>query len=171
MIERIKKFFRACTAKVTDTDILYVKKHLSEKARTLFFNMSVADQYHALHVAYTAAEIVKSNNTPCNIELLCRVSLLHDIGRVKGSMNVFEKSIAVLFFAFFPVTAKKMSLTTTGWLTGILHTYVFHPKIGAAMLESIDMHQEASIICRHHESKTPKDSTELNILRIADSKN
>ena len=169
MAGRVYQFYRAVTASLTEADRQYVEKYLPENAQKLFFNMSTADQYHALHVAYTALEIAESDK--CDSDLLRRSALLHDIGRVNGSMNVWEKSIAVIVVGFFPDFARKLAQKNNGWLSGLLHIYFCHPQIGAKMLHEIGMDKEAEIVSRHHDKVVPEDNIELRILQQADSEN
>ena len=169
MAGRLYQFYRAVTASLTEQDRQYVEKYLPAEAQKLFWNMSTADRYHALHVAYTAIEIAKSEK--CDSDLLRRSALLHDVGRTDGSMNVWEKSIAVIIVGCFPEFARKLAQKNNGWLSGILHIYFFHPQIGAEMLEEIGMNKEAEIVSHHHDHVVPESNIELRILQQADSEN
>lgn len=169
MAGRLYQFYRAVTASITEADRQYVEKFLPPEAQKLFWNMSVADQYHSLHVAYTASEIAKFDK--CDFDLLIRSALLHDIGRKKGSMNVWKKSIAVIVAECFPESAKELGKKNNGWLSELMHVYFYHPQIGAEMLETLGMKKEAEIIIRHHDNTISDDEIELKILRIADSEN
>ncbi|SHE74079.1 HD domain-containing protein [Schwartzia succinivorans] len=169
MAGRLYQFYRAVTASLTEADRQYVEMYLPAEAQKLFWNMSTADQYHALHVAYTALEIAKSEE--CDSDLLRRSALLHDVGRVNGSMNVWEKSIAVIIAGCFPDFARRQAGKNNGWLSGLFHVYFFHPQIGEKMLREIGMDKEADMISRHHDRNLSERSIELKILQLADSKN
>ena len=170
MIQRVKQFYRAVTARITIEDRAWVEETLPAAAQSLFYAMHPADQYHALNVAKTAMRLW--GEAPAgDRDLLLRAALLHDVGRVQGDMDIMGKVLAVLVKHFAPVKARQLAETKTGWLGHILYVYYQHPEIGAVKLEGIGMKEEASIIRCHHRKKTENDPPELALLRAADELN
>lgn len=173
---RIRQFFRAIAAKLDSDDVTFVQEVLSIPEQKLFFAMSIPDQYHALHTARSALELLEVESSE-NVRrgLLLRCALLHDVGRVYGDMGTFSKIFAVCMDRFLRNGAISWSKygKTTFWTypRHVLYIYYNHPKIGAQKLLSLGLNEEAAIIVRHHMSFQESDVLELRILRQADNMN
>lgn len=174
MMQRIQQFFRALTAQMTAEDYFFVNSYLTVNEQPLFMGMSLPDQYHALHVAYTVQGLLKVH-PKANAILLTRCALLHDIGKRRGDMSILGKVFAVLLHKFLPTLSKNWAhYERKSWrdnLSHLLFVYYHHAAIGAQKLQQIGCTREAAIIVQHHQAQTPKDSLELNLLRLADSMN
>ena len=170
MIQRIKQFYRALTARITPEDKDLVAEKLPLAAQQLFYAMHPADQYHALHVARTSM-ILWQQQPSGDKALLLRAALLHDVGRVQGDMNIMGKVAAVLLKHYFPAKAKQLGETGKGWLGHIMYVYYQHPEIGAMKLENIGMTAEAALIRCHHAPAAENEPPELKLLRAADELN
>ena len=72
MNQRVNQFFRAITAKLGEEDHAFIGRYLSPDEAELFFGMHVADQYHALKVAYTAGDFASEGNLQVDQDLLIR---------------------------------------------------------------------------------------------------
>lgn len=166
-IGKARQFFRALSAKVSAADRDYIAKHLNTAEQKLFFAMSIADQAHGLRVAYTIERLVIEDKKDVDRNFLIRCALLHDIGRVKGDLNILERVIAVLIIKFFPGIANK--LESRG--NRIIYVYKHHAEIGARKLQEINLYRESKIIARHHSPPKFDDPRELKLLRIADEQN
>ena len=64
---RIKQFFRAITAKVTVEDGKYISAHLNAEEQKIFFAMSIVDQCHSLHTAYTIERLIIEDKRGANV--------------------------------------------------------------------------------------------------------
>ena len=177
MITRAKQFFSALFARLSDDDTEYVKKILPrEDERELFFAMSVIDERHALNTARTAEKFA-SAETGIDRELLLRVALLHDVGRVRGDMGLWGKTFAVLAVSLLPHWAKDVAKKYPTMGDGIfrhrkiLFVYFNHATIGAAKLRAANLPREAAIVAAHHMPETDADPAELVFLRRADAEN
>ena len=175
MIMRIRQFFRAVRAHLTEKDGRYLSEHLSAEEQELFFAMHRADQYHALHVAYTAERLTEEQSIPVDQELLIRAALLHDVGRVKGDLDIWGKVFAVLAGTFCPEMSRKRAGEKTDGLLGrlahCLYVYYHHPELGAKKLRALGLLREAELAERHHLRERPEDAIELRLLRRADEMN
>lgn len=181
MIKRLKQFYRAITAKVTDTDKIWLAEKLSPVAQELFYAMHEADQYHALNVAKTALKLLQEYDiTAADKEslkpILIRCALLHDVGRVRGDLDIWGKVFTVLMVHSFPQIARKLQLSSAKYIWQrpghALFVYYQHPAIGAAKLRKIGLDDEAFIIAKHHDAENKlADSVVLKILRAADELN
>ena len=170
MIQRVKQFYLAVTARITSTDRAWVQKSLPAEAQELFYAMHPADQYHALNVARTALDLWEKQPAG-DKKLLLRSALLHDVGKMRGDMDVFGKVWAVLLKHFLPALAQKLALEGTGYLGRIMYISYNHAQIGAEKLQQINMVQEAEIIRYHHTPSKENEPPELKLLRAADELN
>lgn len=167
IIKRGKQFFRALFAKITLDDRQYISKHLDGAEQKLFFAMSTIDQYHSLKVAYTIEKFVIEDKENIDRKFLIRCALLHDIGRVNGDLNIFQKVFVVLITKFAPNFAEKLERRGNH----AIYIYNHHAEIGARKLQKINLFREAKVIARHHSPPEKDDSDELKLLRLADEKN
>lgn len=170
MIQRIKQFYRAMTARITAADREWVQESLPPEVQELFYAMHPADQYHALNVAKTAMDLWTAEPAG-DRDLLLRAALLHDVGRVKGDLDVMGKVLAVVVEYFFPGKARQLGQADDGWLGHMMHVYYHHPEMGALKLEALGLMQEAAIIRFHHAPPREKEPPELKLLRAADELN
>ena len=172
---RARQFLRAMGAKINQEDMAFMEAHLPRKARLLFLAMHVADQRHALNVAYTALELAKESKG-VDRELLLRCCLLHDVGRVKGTLDVWGKVWTVIADKLLPQKARaalEREKAVYFWQRpGLaLHVYRCHPEMGAEKLMALGLDREAKLIRLHHSPATAADPEELRMLRIADALN
>ena len=173
---RVGQFLRAIRARISSEDLAFMEAHLPEEARPLFLAMHLADQRHVLNVAYTAWEQAEREGAEVDRELLLRCCLLHDVGRVKGTMDIWGKVWAVLAEKFLPAGLwQKLECTEAAhfWQKPGLALYVYrcHPEIGAARLREVGLNREAEIIRFHHSPPMETEAEELKLLRRADALN
>ena len=137
--------------------------------------MKPADQAHALHVAQTALQLVDKSNLTIDRSMLLRCALLHDVGRVKGDLDIWGKVFAVLVTHFAPRLARRIARADCQSLWDkpgyAIFVYFHHPEIGAKKLRAIGLDEEAAIISSHHQPADGNDSAILTILREADERN
>lgn len=167
IIKRARQFFRALFAKITLDDEQYISLHLNSEEQKLFFAMSTADQFHSLNVAYTIERFVIEDKNNVDRNFLIRCALLHDVGRVKGDLNIFQKVFVVLVMKFAPNFAKKLERQGNH----AVYIYNHHAEIGARKLQKLKLFREAKIISKHHSPPSKDDPYELKLLRLADEKN
>lgn len=166
-MNRAGQFFRALSARIGAEDERYIAAHLPPKGQELFFAMHLADQYHALNVAYTAETLADEHGSALDREFLIRCALLHDVGRVKGDLGIMGKVLAVLVHSFFPEAS--MRWAKQGW--HLMHVYYHHPEMGAEKLMAAGFREEAAVVRLHHQPPQDGDSPVLRILRKADEMN
>ncbi len=179
MIQRIRQFVRAVTARVMQADRDYVARVLPASAypgaQELFYRMHPADQVHALNVAHTAERLADERRSAADRDLLRRAALLHDVGRQKGDLDIWGKVFCVLMYHYLPSLAKRWQCAAVRYpwqLIGhALYVYEHHPAIGAERLRRIGMDAEADIIVHHHERPLPEQPVELRLLGEADELN
>ena len=172
---RVGQFWRALTAQVTAEELAFVESCLPEGARPLFLAMHKADQRHVLNVAYTALELSEGRQD-IDRDFLLRCCLLHDVGRVKGTMDVWGKVWGVLAEKLLSPSLRRRLENHRAehfWQRPGLALYVYrcHAEIGAEKLMALGLHREAGLIRLHHAPENADDPEELKILRRADALN
>jgi len=178
MKQRIHQFVRALFGRLDSADYEFVRSYLSPAEQKLFYDMHDADRYHAFHVALTAKELYAKHGTLDSDEyiLLMRCALLHDIGRVKGTADIWGKVLAVLADRFFPFIIpyflqRKNINGVCGRIGTALYVHIAHPYIGAEKLRRIGDIREAEMVQQHQKKAAPEDSLVLSILKQADAQN
>ncbi|WP_461613575.1 hypothetical protein [Clostridium sp. Marseille-QA1073] len=95
-IYRVKQFFKAVTAKITDKDIEFINRYLEPFEIELFNKLKVYDKKHCINVAKDiineTKEISLLDNLNHNeINTLIKAGFLHDIGKLYKSLNPIRK--------------------------------------------------------------------------------
>lgn len=173
---RVRQFARALTERMTAEDWRHVKAILPAAALPLFRAMHPADQCHVLHVARTAEKMAEREGLSREERtILARCALLHDVGRVKGDLDIMGKVFAVLVMHGLPAVGRRMMRKDAQRLWQkpghALYVYRHHPAIGAAKLRAIGLTKEAAIIAQHHEPPSLFDPPVLRLLKAADEEN
>ena len=98
MIQRIRQFYWAIWGKMDIGTHTFVRSYLTDDEQELFYAMHPADRFHSFHVALTAKEIYREERHLSSDDyiFLIRCALLHDIGKTKGTTDVWGKVLSVL---------------------------------------------------------------------------
>ncbi len=146
MIQRVKQFIYAITAKMTAEDKKFVKTYLNEKEQELFFKLKVYEQTHCLRVAKSMITIGGGKNVAEEKEAI-RIGLLHDIGKIKYPLNPIEKSIIVVLDKLTRGKIKQVKALK------MVKCYYDHPKMSYELLCNLGDYEEEflQVIKRHHE--------------------
>lgn len=178
MIQRIRQLTRAIFGRMDDQAYTFIRCYLTGNELLLFYAMHPADQFHSFRVAVTAKELYQKEHYSSSDEyiFLIRCALLHDIGRVKGTVDVWGKVLGVILSRFIPMIIpffifRKDKGGLEGKLGTALYIYFHHPQIGAEKLHMIGKHREAEIVGAHQKKEAPEDGLVLSILKQADSYN
>ncbi len=174
MKKRIYQFFTAMTARLTAEEIDSVRRTLPCASHPFFFAMHPADQMHCYRVARSALKLQEELGKG-DKDLLARAALLHDVGRKKGELNILGKVIAVILVHFFPEYSLRVSRGEAHMpfhrIYRMLYIYFQHPRLGAQLLKSVGLFEEAKLVECHHASPSAEDRVELTLLRQADELN
>jgi putative nucleotidyltransferase with HDIG domain len=168
-IYRMKQFFKAISAKLTEEDFKIVNNYLSHSEKELFNKLPVYDRKHCINVARDIMEEVdekqfNKNNREINYSTLVKAALLHDIGKLYKTLNPIDKSILVLLNK-----ATKGKLRNYNGLKKV-HVYYNHGEEGYKILKDKDYDNKfLDIIKNHHNKDTECPYTE--IIKKYDDKN
>lgn len=178
MIQRIRQFYRAIFGRMDAGAYLFICSYLRDEELILFYAMHPADQLHSFRVAITAKKFYQKERDLSSDEciFLIRCALLHDIGKTKGTTDVWGKVLFVLAHRFLPSSipwfiSKKNNKGICGRIGNAFYVSCRHPQIGAKKLRLIGRHREAGIVEEHQKKEAPEDAPVLSILKRADAWN
>lgn len=145
--KRIQQGIRALLAFATPVDIDLAEQYLSPAEFVAFQKMSRAEQLHSLNVLRTVLR--QSDITP---HPLAVVALLHDVGKSRYHLAVWQKTIAVLVKAFIPPLATYLSRdeTLNFWRAPFV-VREYHAKWSAEILYDCGTDDIAIWLAGHHQ--------------------
>lgn len=168
---RVWQFGRLLTARLPAEALAEVRAWLTPSLFELFCRMTPAERYHAYCAWQTLREQGHTNRD------LLTAALLHDVGKSKMPLAVWEKVAIVLGFKFAPRLAEGWGQRETvqpSWFARPFVVAVQHPAWGADMVEAAGGSSVAVALIRHHQSKSKDASRELEwlpVLQAADNSN
>lgn len=182
-MSRVGQFVRAVAALrgLNAEELRWVRTHLAPWEEALFWQMSRIDQKHAVRVSMRAAEIARrdpSLDEPSR-RVLARAGLLHDIGKVRGDIGLFDRVAIVLVRRLAPRLAERLAaqgrdaLLRPGrrglgrGLCRAFYAHAVHAERGAAMAELFGVEGEVVDVIRLHH-RPPEGDRLLAIFAEAD---
>lgn len=179
MFKRINQFIQAITAKLTPADHEFISKYLDPLEKGLFYAMDLPTQRHCINVAKTCLEILRktpNNYSVKNMALLMKGALLHDIGKPARDLSTTFRIITVLSNALSPKIGEYLAKPGKNGIWGpVRHAFYvqrYHPQLGAAIAKDVQLHPHVTnLIALHHMPADQLNSSELQLLRIADDEN
>ena len=169
---RAWQFFRALTARPLEaTEWQSVSALLSPAQQNLFQQMRRRDQRHSYQVMRMLAQRGQSDPD------LLTAALLHDVGKSRYPLILWEQPAVVLIRNFRPNTAVQWGNgTPRGWKRPFV-VYQRHAVWGAEMAAAAGCSPPVVELIRHHQSKLDDVDIEserlklLGLLQAADSAN
>lgn len=160
---RIKQFFSYLNAKMTKNDIEYIELNLNSNEIMLFKKLNIYEQKHCINVARDV-EIICDNKKIVDHNLV-KVALLHDIGKIKGKINIIDKCILVILDYLSKGSISKFSKIKK------INFFYNHGKIGADILKKLGYNKRFLYLVENHHNHNIMNDTELDIIRFCDNKN
>ncbi|MCY4021110.1 MAG: HD domain-containing protein [Chloroflexi bacterium] len=102
-LNRVEQGIRALFAFATPIDLQLANQYLSSKELDAFQKMSRADQLHSLNVLRTVMKQRESVPLP-----LAVAALMHDVGKCRCHLTVWQKTLAVLVKHLIPSLADRL---------------------------------------------------------------
>lgn len=142
---RIRQGVRALFAAARPADDRLAAEHLPPPLLALFRQMRPGEQLHSLNVLRVV--LAQGEASPP----LAIAALLHDVGKIRCPLAVWQKTLAVLVCAFLPAWFRRWSLGDARrfWLRPFV-VYVQHPKWSAELLTQAGAPPDAIWLCEHH---------------------
>lgn len=152
---RLGQFFHALGASTPEgAELDWVRGLLSPEGMALFSQMHPAEQQHSLRVA----AILRGQGAPP--ELLI-AALLHDVGKIRFPLRLWERVLIVLVRALFPGKAKQWGQgEPRGWRRPFVVAEQ-HPAWGAEMAQAAGAPPLAVNLIRRHQDVMPEEARVL----------
>jgi putative nucleotidyltransferase with HDIG domain len=153
---RVKQFFRALTAHISEEDLTRAARFLTPDLLALFRTMSAQDQRHCLKVW---AALREDGHTDC---ALLTAALLHDVGKASAPLSVWQRAIVVLLERFAPrmlgqlTRADATSAAARFWRPLLI--YARHAEIGAQMAQQAGCSPLVVTLIRRHQQYEPTEN-------------
>lgn len=145
MYYRIHQFFNGLFAYVNSKDLENVSEILSPAQMALFNSMSTADQAHSIRVFNSLLQQQEQNP-----ELLS-AALLHDVGKSRYTLRLWERALIVVMSKLFPLQTKKWDADSPiGWKRPFIIAEQ-HPIWGAEMVDNAGASQLVINLIRRHQ--------------------
>lgn len=162
MVRRIRQFISAIYPRRLDPDELaWINRHLAPAERAIFFQMALYDQKHAVAVSRRAERLARERGVwdGRRIRIVVRAGLLHDIGKIRGDLGVWDR-VAIVLSGNRPEAAKRwIEEGVADLLAGRLKSGIrraryaeaVHPARGAAMARLMGVEEEVVSLIRRHQ--------------------
>jgi HD domain len=151
-IQRIQQGIRALLAFTTPLDLDLAQQYLSPEELNAFQQMSRAEQLHSLNVLRDV--LAQSDKTP---HALAVVALLHDVGKSRYHLAVWQKTIAVLVKAFIPKLASYLARDETlNFWRAPFTVRKYHPQWSADLLRACQSDDIAIWLAEHHQESADR---------------
>ncbi len=168
---RLQQGLRALFAFSQDVDWSLAEQYLSPSLMALFRQMDRGEQLHSLAVL---CDVLAQGDTPSDLAV---VALLHDVGKSRYHINVWQKTWAVIVRAIVPDTYYRWSKgdPLNLWRRPFV-VYEQHPKWSAELMRAAGASEVACWLAEHHANKhetspAPAPIAWLKRLQQADDQN
>ena len=148
VVYRLQQGVRALLAFSQPLDSALAERYLSPALLTLFRQMDRGEQLHSLAVL---RDVLAQGDTPNDLAV---AALLHDVGKSRYPISVWQKTLAVLVRALMPAAYVRWSEGSplNLWQRPFV-VYEQHPLWSAELLRTAGASEAACWLVAHHASK------------------
>lgn len=145
-VYRVRQGLRAMFAFTHGVDYTQASEHLSQPMLTLFKTLRRGEQIHSIHVLNGV--LAQADHTQ---HALAVAALMHDIGKTRYPLRLWQKTLAVLVRKFLPSLFARWS---GGDPRSFFHrpfvVYVHHPAWSAELLQKLGAPEDTVWLAAHH---------------------
>ncbi|MGL4873902.1 MAG: HD domain-containing protein [Clostridium sp.] len=165
---RIKQFIWAILTSFKRIDYEFIQKYLDDDEIKLFEKLKLSEQHHSIRVCRESIRISNGYKyNQINQIRLCKMALLHDIGKIEQPLTVIDKSIIVILDKLSKGNLKAYCSVKK------VDSYYNHAKKSAIFLGNLKKYDTEFLdtIMRHHERIMLEDNLYLKIIKESDDLN
>jgi hypothetical protein len=167
-MHRVRQGLRALFAFSQPVDDALAAEYLSPQLLALFKRMRRSEQIHSLHVLRA---VLAQGPTPSDLAV---AALLHDVGKSRYPLAVWQKTLAVLVHTFAPALFKRWSAGDPRrfWLRPFV-VYAHHASWSAELMAEAGASETAVWLAAHHPEHINEHASIqlLKRLQVADDTN
>lgn len=149
---RIRQFWLALTAAPAVHDLAVAAEVLSPAQMALFQQMQSSEQAHSLWIFHRLRQHLADQDLEGEHDLLV-AALLHDIGKSRYPLRLWERIVIVLGKAFFPQQVHHWGLQSPGGWKQPFVVAAQHPAWGAEMAAQAGASPLAVALVRRHQDQ------------------
>jgi len=142
---RLRQGLRALFAFTQSVDLDLAAQYLSSAQMSLFQRMNRSERLHSLNVL---RDVLKSGQTPHDLAV---AALLHDVGKIRYPLAIWQKTLAVLVRAFSPEVFQEWSQKNPDNL--LYRAFVVseqHPIWSSALVRETGASERTIWLIEHH---------------------
>ena len=153
---------------LSDGDQAIVKDVLTPAQQVLFARMQLSEQHHGLRVLKMLQEQDETDHE------LMAAALLHDVGKSRYRLRLWERVLIVLGKAFFLGQVRRWGRAPLSWWNRPFVVAEQHPDWGASLALEAGCSPLAVDLIRYHQAESPPQSASprerrlLHLLQQAD---
>jgi putative nucleotidyltransferase with HDIG domain len=168
---RARQFFEALAARPTPEDLQLAEQTLTAAQFSLFRQMQLSDQAHAVQVLRRVKAQCQARgfDAPADLQV---AALLHDVGKARYPLSIWERVMIVLGKAILPARARAWGAKPPrGWARPFV-VAANHPGWGAEMAADRGTPPRTVALIRRHQDTSSNGHHEedvwLEILQAVD---
>ena len=144
-VYRLRQVARALFAFTQQVDIDLANHYLSPEQMALFQRMRHSEQLHGLAVLRDV--LAQGPRTPHDLAV---AALLHDVGKSRYTLRIWQKTLAVLVEKLAPMLFQRWSQGDHLWQRPFM-VKAQHPRWGATLLAQAGASERAIWLVAHHQ--------------------
>ena len=153
---RTRQFFEILFSHPTPEDLALARQILSPAQMALFSRLQLSDQAHAVRVLQKVEVVCRSNGMVLPDDLQV-AALLHDIGKARYPLRIWERVMVVLGKAIAPERVKNWgNHPPRGWVRPFV-VAAHHPGWGADLAAEQGASPRVVALIRRHQDYLPED--------------
>ncbi len=170
VLYRARQFWNALRNKpLSERELAAARDVLSERQMALFSQLQPGEQWHAVRVLRAVQQEGEAHPD------LLVAALLHDVGKIRHPLQLWERVVVVLGKRFFPFQVQKWGCAEHRRWARPFVVASKHPVWGAELAQRAGVSAEAVRLIREHQMESPPEESRvdrfLSILQKADRSN
>ncbi len=161
---RVRQFWQAVNIeKLPQTAVLQINTQLTSAEQEFFYLLPISDQWHSYRV-------MKTVQSKTDEPVMLTAALLHDVGKAKSPLSVWDRSFIVMIEQLMPKRAAGWGDGGEGWKRPFT-VKTHHPNWGAEMAVKANSETAVIELIRRHQSPPAANDLQLHLLQWADNQN